>query len=199
MPSTQPARILDEAEAGPSPLSTSPVPSSFEGTGFFEESRWQKFSRKLIQEPLIPLGCAATCYALYQASKSIRQGNPMQTNKMFRHRIYAQGFTLVAIVAGGIFYKDERVQRKKFEETIEEKKQAERREKWLKELEARDEEDKAWRENIERQTQVATKGLKSLSDETKKVVEANYGNKSMRDQINRDRWVWRTSEAWRRF
>lgn len=68
---------------------------------------------------------------------------------MFRARIYAQGFTLLALVAGSIFYKDERTRRKHFDTAIEEKKSAEKRDKWIRELEARDQEDKDWRERIE--------------------------------------------------
>jgi hypothetical protein len=126
------------------------MPSSFDGNpDFHEENRWAKLGRKLKEEPLIPVGCIATCYALYQASKSIRAGDHHQTNRMFRARIYAQGFTLVALVAGSIFYKDERMQRKKFEKTLEDKKNAEKRDKWIKELEARDKEDQEWRGRFE--------------------------------------------------
>lgn len=39
---------------------------------FFEESRVQKIKRRLIEEPLIPLGCALTVWALLEATKSIR-------------------------------------------------------------------------------------------------------------------------------
>ncbi len=139
----------DPLQREPAPLSSSNVPSSFDAE-FFEESRSQKLFRKLRQEPLIPIGCAATCYALYMATKSIRAGDHHQTNRMFRARIYAQGFTLLALVAGSIFYKDERMRRKAFEQASEEKKNAEKREKWLRELEARDQEDKDWRQGIER-------------------------------------------------
>jgi hypothetical protein len=126
------------------------MPSSFDGNpDFHDENRWAKLGRKLKEEPLIPIGCLATCYALYQASKSIRQGDHHQTNRMFRARIYAQGFTLVALVAGSIFYKDERMQRKKFEKSLEEKKASEQREKWLRELETRDKEDQEWRARFE--------------------------------------------------
>jgi hypothetical protein len=50
---------------------------------------------------------------------------------MFRARIYAQGFTLLALVAGSIFYKDERMRRKQFEGAVEEKKAAEKRDRWI--------------------------------------------------------------------
>ena len=184
----------------PSSLSSgSSLPSSFDDTEFFEESRSTKIWRKLKQEPLIPLGCAATCYALYQASKSIRQGNPYQTNKMFRARIYAQGFTLVAIVAGSIFYKDERMKRKSIEKKYEEKKGMERRDKWLRELEARDEEDRAWRARIERESEE----FKEIPIGAVKGVETRFPSKSvteevMRERCRRGRWVERTRDAWRR-
>lgn len=69
-----------------------------------------------------------------------------EMNRMFRARIYAQFFTLVAVVAGGIYYRTERQQRKEFELALEAKKSAEKRDAWLKELEVRDREDKGWRE-----------------------------------------------------
>ncbi|KAK5257925.1 Respiratory supercomplex factor 1, mitochondrial, partial [Exophiala xenobiotica] len=154
----------------PSPLSSTAVPSSFDNE-FFEESRFQKLSRKIRQEPLIPVGCAATCYALYMATKSIRAGDHHQTNRMFRARIYAQGFTLLALVAGSFFYKDERLKRKVFEQALEEKKSAEKREKWLRELEARDQEDREWRERIERASQDARAGVQDVKQSTKALIE----------------------------
>ncbi|RMZ87773.1 hypothetical protein DV736_g4999, partial [Chaetothyriales sp. CBS 134916] len=147
-PANAASAAADRSDPGPSPLSAVPVGSSFDDD-FFEESRFQKFTRKIVQEPLIPLGCLATSYALYQASKSIRQGNPVRTNKMFRARIYAQGFTLVAIVVGSFFYRDERMKRRGGEEKLEEQRQREKKDKWVRELELRDEEDRRWRARIE--------------------------------------------------
>ena len=210
--------MSDQTSSEPASLSSSSLPSSFDDdTEFFEESRPQKLWRKIKQEPLIPLGCLATCYALYQASKSIRQGNPVQTNKMFRARIYAQGFTLVAIVAGSIFYKDERMKRKVYEKKVEEKKQTEKREKWLRELEARDKEDREWRQRIEQQhgnmeeiaaesRQSLEKGKKKVQDvdqSVRKIAEKQFSSKSMKEGVNYNgwgpgTWVLRTSDAWRR-
>lgn len=52
----------------PGNINTAPPPSSFDDNNeFYEESRWQKLRRRLIEEPLIPLGCALTCWALYEA------------------------------------------------------------------------------------------------------------------------------------
>ncbi|KIW98693.1 uncharacterized protein Z519_00354 [Cladophialophora bantiana CBS 173.52] len=163
---------MSNESSEPSPLSASAVPSSFDSSPeFFEESRFQKLWRKLRQEPLIPLGCVATCYALYMATKSIRAGDHHQTNRMFRARIYAQGFTLLAVVAGSIFYKDERMRRKEFESKLEEKKNAEKREKWLAELEARDQEDKEWREKIEKASRVAKETSEDVKDKADKMIQ----------------------------
>merc|ERR1712093_605183 len=124
-------------------MSGTPLPSSFDGNAdFYEENRWQKFSRRLKEEPLIPLGCALTCWALYNASRSIRAGDSNRTNRMFRARIYAQGFTLLAMIGGSMYWQTDRQKRKEYDVVIAEKKAKEKNEAWIKELEARDEEEK---------------------------------------------------------
>lgn len=65
---------------------------------------------------------------------------------MFRARIYAQAFTLVSLVVGGMYFKTERQQRREFEKAVEERKAQEKRDAWLRELEIRDQEDREWRE-----------------------------------------------------
>jgi hypothetical protein len=126
---------------------------------FYEENRWEKFSRRLKEEPLIPLGtsplfpysslfanrnlgCVLTCMALFGASRSIRSGDHNRTNRMFRARIYAQGFTLVAMIAGSMYWQTDRQKRKEFDKVVEERKAREKNEAWIRELEARDEEEK---------------------------------------------------------
>jgi len=200
----------------PSSLSEN-VPSSFDDNpDFFEEKRLGKLWRRLKEEPLIPIGCLATCYALYQATKSIRQGDHHQTNRMFRARIYAQGFTLVALVAGSIFYKDDRLKRKRFEAAVEDKKAAEKREKWLRELEARDRDDREWRDRFEGVAQRAQeaeevargqvqKGVEMVgsAEGIKEAVEERFRNKSVLEEVvwsgwGPGMWVSRTRQAWRR-
>ncbi|KAL2823652.1 altered inheritance of mitochondria protein 31, mitochondrial [Aspergillus cavernicola] len=128
-------------------MSSEPLPSSFDGNPQFEEeSALQKFRRRFKEEPLIPLGCAATCYALYRAYRSMRAGDSVEMNRMFRARIYAQGFTLLAVVAGGMYFKADRQQRREFEQAVEVRKGQEKRDAWLRELEIRDKEDRDWRE-----------------------------------------------------
>lgn len=90
----------------------------------------------------IPPGCALTCFALLGATRSIRAGDHNRTNRMFRARIYAQGFTLVAMLAGSVYWQQDREKRKEFDGVIAEKKAKEKNEAWIKELEARDEEEK---------------------------------------------------------
>ncbi|KAJ9200584.1 hypothetical protein DTO164E3_2891 [Paecilomyces variotii] len=127
-------------------MSDNPLPSSFDQMEFKEETSAQKFKRRLKEEPLIPLGCGATSYALYRAYKSMRARDSVEMNRMFRARIYAQFFTLLAVVAGGMYYKTEREQRKEFEKVLDERKRQEKRDAWLRELEVRDKEDRDWRE-----------------------------------------------------
>ncbi|KAI9797706.1 MAG: Respiratory supercomplex factor 1, mitochondrial [Piccolia ochrophora] len=124
-------------------MSGAPLPSSFDDDpDFYNENRWQKFGRRLKEEPLVPLGCILTCYALYNATKAMRRGDHHEVNRFFRYRIYAQGFTLLAVVAGGLYYKQDRQKRKKYEGLVAEKKAEEKKSAWIRELEARDEEDK---------------------------------------------------------
>jgi Flp pilus assembly protein TadB len=61
---------------------------------------------------------------------------------MFRARIYAQGFTLVAMIAGSMYWQTDRQKRKEFDKIVEERKAREKNEAWIRELEARDAEEK---------------------------------------------------------
>lgn len=60
---------------------------------------------------------------------------------MFRRRIYAQGFTILAMLGGSFYWESDRVKRQKYDQLSEEKRKQERREAWLRELEARDKEE----------------------------------------------------------
>lgn len=76
----------------------------------------------------------------------MKAGDAVQLNRMFRARIYAQAFTLCAVGGGGIYFAAERRAEKELERTIDEKKEQEKRDAWLRELEMRDREDRGWRE-----------------------------------------------------
>ena len=185
---------------------------------FFEEGWTAKLGRRMKEEPLIPLGCLATCYALYGASRAMRQGKSYDVNRYFRARIYAQGFTLVCIVAGGFYYKDARMERKAKEKRYTEKKAEEKRDRWIQELEARDREDQEWRarhEAVEKRAREAVQELKG--EKAKKVKEEGQAAKqgavaaaapstegrakSVIEEVERRGWgrgMWAVHELWSR-
>lgn len=117
---------------------------------FYNEDRPSKIFRRLREEPLIPLGCGLTVWAIVGATRSMRQGNHKATNMYFRRRLYAQAFTIAVLVAGNVYWQKDRAKRKEYEKLVEERKRMDRRERWLKELEMRDEEEKAWKERLGR-------------------------------------------------
>jgi hypothetical protein len=80
----------------------------------------------------------------------MRKNDHQTANKMFRRRIYAQGFTIAALVVGSSYWKGDREKRKEFDKVEGERRRVEKRERWLKELEVRDEEDKMLREEARR-------------------------------------------------
>src|SRR6266480_1785239 len=78
----------------------------------------------------------------------MRRNDHQRANIMFRRRIYAQFFTIAAIVAGSAYWSKDREKKKELERVEAERKAAERREKWLAELDARDAEDRELRERV---------------------------------------------------
>lgn len=82
------------------------------------------------------------------------------------------------------------MKRKAMEGKVEEKKGLEKKEKWLRELEARDKEDREWREKIEKQ------GLKDVA-----IPNSPYPSKSVAEEVRRvggSELISRAREAWRR-
>ncbi|KAH7018355.1 hypoxia induced protein conserved region-domain-containing protein [Microdochium trichocladiopsis] len=132
-----------------------PVPSSFDDAKEYQETGWQKISRKLREEPLIPLGCGLTVLALVNAWRAMRRGDHQGVQRMFRARVGAQAFTVIAMVAGGAYYGQDREKRKELIKLEAQQRAEERQAKWLRELEIRDEEDKALKESIKRRRERA--------------------------------------------
>lgn len=135
---------------------------------FFNENRLQKFTRRLREEPLIPLGVGVTCWAFYNAARAIRTGNGSRTNQFFRYRLYAQSFTLVAMLGGSFYYNADRLKRKEYTDLVKRRKDQEKRDKWIRELEARDQEDKEWREKLGRARDFQREELEREAIEEKK-------------------------------
>ncbi|KAI1318217.1 hypoxia induced protein conserved region-domain-containing protein [Xylariaceae sp. FL0255] len=131
------------------------MPSSFDEDKVYQETGFQKISRKLREEPLIPLGCVLTSLALYNAWRATRRGDHAQVQRMFRARIGAQAFTVLAMVAGGAYYGADREKRKELIKLEAQQRAEERHNKWLKELEVRDEEDKMLKAEMKRKRERA--------------------------------------------
>ncbi|KKA27408.1 hypothetical protein TD95_000473 [Thielaviopsis punctulata] len=131
-------------------MSGSQLPSSFdENDEFYNERPSAKVWRKLREEPLIPLGCFATIFAFTGAYRALRRGDSKGANRMFRYRVGAQGFTVLAMVAGSIYYSRDRERTKELRRLEEQKNAEEKRARWLRELEARDAEEKEMRAALE--------------------------------------------------
>ncbi|KAK1964800.1 hypothetical protein LY78DRAFT_129958 [Colletotrichum sublineola] len=121
-----------------------PMPSSFdENNEFYDERVLHKAFRKLREEPLVPLGCGLTVFAFVSAWRAIRRGDSAQANKMFRARVAAQGFTVLAMLAGSMYYNKDRERTAELRKIKEAKDAEEKRQRWIRELEARDDEEKA--------------------------------------------------------
>jgi hypothetical protein len=158
----------------PGNINPATPPSSFDDNPeFYEESRLKTLRRRVMEEPILPLGCALTCWALYEATKSMKAGDHYRTNRMFRRRIYAQGFTIVAMVAGSIYWESDRKRRKEYEGLVGEKKKKEKYELWIKELEAREEEEQELRQ-VRRKLQAedAAERQRRMGESGKRQVEA---------------------------
>ncbi|KAI8889966.1 hypothetical protein K501DRAFT_207222 [Backusella circina FSU 941] len=74
------------------------------------ETAWDKIKRKSREEPLVPAGVGLTCFALVAATFGIKTGNRAYANNMFRLRVAAQGFTVLAMVGGSLYYSHKRKQ-----------------------------------------------------------------------------------------
>ncbi|POS72223.1 mitochondrial hypoxia responsive domain-containing protein [Diaporthe helianthi] len=126
-----------------SPVSGRPLPSSFdENDEFYNESGLQKVLGRMKREPLVPLGCLLTVAAFTNAYRAMRKGDHNQVQRMFRARVIAQGFTVAAMVAGGLYFGAERHKERENWKLQEQEKAEEKRQKWIRELEARDDEEK---------------------------------------------------------
>jgi Flp pilus assembly protein TadB len=80
----------------------------------------------------------------------MKRGDHKNTNLYFRRRLYAQTFTVAVLCAGNAYWQEDRTKRKEYNKLMKEKERIEKRERWLRELEARDEEDKAFKERLRR-------------------------------------------------
>ena len=101
------------------------------------------------------------------------------TNMYFRRRLYAQAFTIAVLVAGNMYWQKDRVKRKEYEKQVAQKERMDKRDRWLKELEMRDEEDKAWKERMAKKARGAAEEAKGVTDmvaeKTKELKDQTVG------------------------
>lgn len=131
---------------------------------FYNERPRQKLLRKIKQEPLVPLGIGLTVLAFVNAYRALRRGDSRQANRMFRARVAAQGFTVIAMVAGSMYYSQDREKTKELRKLKEERDAEEKRQRWIRELEVRDEEDKHMRAALERRRHGTTTATPPAAD-----------------------------------
>ena len=98
---------------------------------------------------------------------------------MFRNRLYAQGFTLLAMLAGSMYYEKDRTRRKEFEKVIAERKAKEKNEAWIRELEIRDREDKEWRVRMGKVTAAQAAAAEKEDVTEKEVGQEKSGGASV--------------------
>lgn len=89
---------------------------------------------------------------------------------MFRARVLAQGFTVVAMVAGSMYYSKDREKTKELRKLKEQRDAEEKRQKWIRELEARDEEERAMKTHLQ---QKAAAAASNAEDKAKAEVGEN--------------------------
>lgn len=101
----------------------------------------------------------------------MRSGDKYRTNRMFRRRIYAQGFTILAMVGGSAYWEGDREKRKQFNELTEEKRKKEKHESWLRELEVREEEEQELRKMRDRLIKARTAEKQGFTEKEKRAIE----------------------------
>lgn len=106
-----------------------------------------------------------------RSSKSVRTGDKHRTNRMFRRRIYAQGFTILAMIAGQVYWEQDRKKRKQFEGLVDEKQKKEKHEAWLRELEAREEEEEELRRMRDRMMRGRAAERAEMGEEERRALE----------------------------
>lgn len=101
----------------------------------------------------------------------MRSGDKARTNRMFRRRIYAQGFTILAMLGGSVYWESDRAKRGQFDELSEEKRRKEKKDAWIRELEVREAEEEELRRLRDRLVQGRGAEKVGLAEETARRAE----------------------------
>ncbi|KAK8738238.1 hypothetical protein OTU49_004120 [Cherax quadricarinatus] len=65
-----------------------------------QELSGDKFKRKFQENPFVPVGCGLTTAALCYGLWSFSSGQRKTSQNMMRFRVFAQGFTVIAMMLG---------------------------------------------------------------------------------------------------
>lgn len=68
-----------------------------------DETFWEKAMRKTTNEPLVPIGALATVLFLGAGLNAFHSGEKKKAQMLMRGRVFAQGFTVLAMCAGAYF------------------------------------------------------------------------------------------------
>jgi hypothetical protein len=117
------------------------------------------------KEPLIPIGMLLTFGALYNATRAVRKGDHKGAQKFFRARVAAQGFTVLAMVGGGYYYQADRHKERELWKLQRERDAEDQRQRWIRELEIRDEEEKALQERLAKRRERAARRSAGSEDQ----------------------------------
>ena len=135
-----------------------------------QETGSQKLFRKAKSEPLVPMGVVATCGALYMAGRALRAGDSKLANRMFIWRVAFQGFTVAALVFGGLFAANRLPINR---DDVLKQKAKEREALWIQELERIDQEAK---DRQKRAQSIQESFLKRRHESAKEALEKQQKN-----------------------
>ncbi len=89
------------------------------------------------------------------------------------------------MLAGSVYYEAERVRRKEFEGVVAEKKGKEKNEAWIRELEARDREDKEWRVRMGKVKAAQAEGAEKEKEKAKEEEVVNEKSGGILAAVNK--------------
>jgi hypothetical protein len=103
-----------------------------------------------------------------KAYRAMRKGDHHQVQKMFRARVAFQGLTVIAMVGGGMYYQADRHREREFWKRQRAEEAEEKKQRWLHELEVRDEEEKALKASLDKR--------RKRAEERRAAAKDNEGN-----------------------
>jgi hypothetical protein len=101
---------------------------------------------------------------------------------MFRRRIYAQFFTILAMVGGSVYWESDRAKRRQYEGLIDEKKKKEKHEAWIRELEIREQEEEELRKLRDKIVKGQAAERQRLTEGEKRTIESNIKNDTVQSK-----------------